>query len=71
MLRIEQEEDEDRFRVWSDENNRYMLRQSTIPAVMDYYRKVAVIRADYAASQFIADARQVGCQPLRQPDVLS
>lgn len=71
MLRIELEKDEDRFRVWSDENNRYMLRQSTSIDVMRFYRKVAVFRANMATAQFIQDAKQAGCQPLRQPEVLS
>lgn len=71
MLRTELEKDEGRFRVWSDENNKYVLRHSTGLEVMAYYREVAMLRADMATEQFIADAVQLGCQPLRQPAVMS
>jgi len=67
MLKVEIETDKKTWRVWSEEHNSYLLRESTIIAVTNFFRQQAIMRADMALKELVAEARKAGVLPPRNP----
>ncbi len=64
MLILELEE-KGRFRIWSEENACYVLENSTIYAVTNFFRQQAIMRADMALKQYVLEATAQGVCPPR------
>lgn len=71
MMVIELESEGERFRVWSEENGMYLLRNSTKTAVQNFFRQQAIMRADAAFVEMLREAIKEPRKPARQTKVVS
>ncbi len=66
MLKLELESCGNKYRIWSEENDCYVLREGTELAVINYFRQQSVVRADIAVEQYVKEAKIQGICPPRR-----
>ena len=64
MLKLELEKS-GCWRIWSEENACYVLENSNIIGVTNFFRQQAIMRADIAVKQFVQEAQDLGVCPRR------